>query len=297
MAAFEQLTLLIAAMLLAASLFVQYQISQLASAERLQNRERLLVWWIILFLCVIVFKLGLWAICLLVCGLLVWAVVELHSLFGNNWSRSTLLCLVGVIALISLSLYSTVPYGFIVFALAIVNAAIAYRLSTRSSLSFVVYFSYICLSLFSILLLAKLANGQGVDFSYLLLMLFFMTSLNDIAQYVSGSIFGNRRIAPSLSPNKTVAGLIGGVVVSSVVGAFLLPTLLPLSSLYGFAIGIVIGVAGFLGDLGISKLKRGLRVKDSGNSIAGHGGILDRLDSLLLTAPVFGLVLKLGGQI
>ena len=92
---------------------------------------------------------------------------------------------------------------------------------------------------------------------------------------------------PSVSPNKTVEGLLGGALTTTVIAIFLAPVLTPLVPAHAVAAGLMIGFGGFIGDVTISALKRDLGVKDSGTLIPGHGGLLDRIDSLLFTAPLF----------
>ncbi|MEC4747906.1 phosphatidate cytidylyltransferase [Methylomicrobium sp. Wu6] len=121
----------------------------------------------------------------------------------------------------------------------------------------------------------------------LLLYLVFLTEINDIAQYIWGKSFGRRKISPKVSPNKTVAGFLGGVLTTTVLAIALAPCLTPLTYGEGVVAGLLIGIAGFVGDVTISALKRDIGVKDSGSILPGHGGILDRMDSLTYTAPLF----------
>ena len=121
----------------------------------------------------------------------------------------------------------------------------------------------------------------------LLLLLVLLTELNDIAQYVWGKSFGRRKVSPSVSPGKTWAGLIGGVATTVLVASLLGPWLTIMDCPRAILAGIIIGVSGFFGDLSISAIKRDLNVKDSGSLLPGHGGILDRIDSLTYTAPLF----------
>ncbi|SJM91021.1 putative membrane associated CTP-phosphosubstrate transferase [Crenothrix polyspora] len=121
----------------------------------------------------------------------------------------------------------------------------------------------------------------------LLIYLVFLTEFNDVAQYIWGKSFGRRKIVPKVSPNKTIAGFLGGVITTMVLAVVLAPWLTPLTQLESIGAGILIGIAGFVGDVTISALKRDLGVKDSGSLLPGHGGLLDRLDSLTYTAPLF----------
>jgi phosphatidate cytidylyltransferase len=121
----------------------------------------------------------------------------------------------------------------------------------------------------------------------LVLYLIALTEFNDVFQYLWGKSLGKRRIVPSVSPNKTWAGFVGGVATTTVVAALVAPFLTPMGHWGGAVSGAIIGVAGFFGDLAMSSLKRDLNVKDTGEYIPGHGGVLDRIDSLTYTAPLF----------
>ena len=117
-----------------------------------------------------------------------------------------------------------------------------------------------------------------------------LIELNDVFQYISGNLFGERKITPNISPNKTVEGLIGGIILTT-----LTASLLKYFANIDFQVKFIpyICLIGFLGDIFISALKRRVNLKDSGNLLLGHGGILDRVDSLIFTAPLILLIFKL----
>lgn len=121
----------------------------------------------------------------------------------------------------------------------------------------------------------------------LALFLLVLTELNDVAQYCWGKLLGRHKISPAVSPNKTVEGFVGGVLTTVLLAALLAPWLTPFTRLDALLAGALIAVAGFFGDLSLSALKRDLGIKDSGSLLPGHGGILDRVDSLTYTAPLF----------
>lgn len=121
----------------------------------------------------------------------------------------------------------------------------------------------------------------------LVLFLVGLTESNDIAQYLWGKTLGRIKITPRVSPGKTLAGLLGGVVTTSLLAMLLGPLLTPLSWGMALLAGLLIGITGFFGDVVMSAIKRDIGVKDSGTLLPGHGGLLDRLDSLIFTAPVF----------
>jgi phosphatidate cytidylyltransferase len=116
----------------------------------------------------------------------------------------------------------------------------------------------------------------------------------DIAGYVVGSLIGRRKLVPRISPGKTWEGTIAGFLAAAVavwfVGTQVFSPSLPTGSLVPLALAI--GPAGLIGDLLESMLKRAAGVKDSGTILPGHGGVLDRIDSLLLVAPVVALALN-----
>jgi len=126
------------------------------------------------------------------------------------------------------------------------------------------------------------AGGAG-----LVLFLLFLTEINDVAQYVWGKTLGRHRVIPKISPNKTWEGFLGGVLTTTALSTLLAPWLTPLSRENAVLAGALIGVSGFIGDVTISALKRDIGLKDSGSMLPGHGGILDRIDSLTYTAPLF----------
>jgi phosphatidate cytidylyltransferase len=143
------------------------------------------------------------------------------------------------------------------------------------------------LSHMAFMLVLPAENNPGGGVMGLLIYLVFLTEINDVAQYVWGKSLGKRKIVPKVSPNKTFAGFLGGVFSTAALAVPLAPWLTPLSLYEALGAGLLIGVAGFVGDVTISALKRDLGVKDSGTLLPGHGGILDRLDSLTYTAPLF----------
>lgn len=121
----------------------------------------------------------------------------------------------------------------------------------------------------------------------LLLYLIVLTQLNDVAQFIWGKTIGKRKALPAVSPGKTVGGVLGGIVTTSLVAVLLAPILTQLSLYYAVIAGVIISFFGFIGDVTISAIKRDLGVKDFGTTLPGHGGILDRVDSLTYTAPLF----------
>ena len=120
-----------------------------------------------------------------------------------------------------------------------------------------------------------------------------LIAISDSAQYLAGRAFGRRKLAPSVSPAKTYEGALGGLVASLVVGLWLGPMWGQAASpAQGAALGAALCLAGIMGDLFESLLKRSANVKDSGTMIPGHGGVLDRIDAYLFAIPVYLLFLR-----
>lgn len=130
---------------------------------------------------------------------------------------------------------------------------------------------------------------------YWLLMLTAIVAGSDTGAYYMGRALGKRKLCPSISPKKTVAGGVGGLLAGAL-AAQLINLLLPQSAnpLMLLLVSLVLVVIGMFGDLTESILKRSCGVKDSGTILLGHGGVLDRVDSLLLSGPILYYFLKLG---
>jgi phosphatidate cytidylyltransferase len=121
----------------------------------------------------------------------------------------------------------------------------------------------------------------------LLMYLVFLTQSGDVVQFIAGKSLGRNKVVPRVSPNKTWEGLIAGLVSTVILAVVLAPWLTPLDHREGLLAGLLIGLAAFVGDVTISAMKRDLGVKDTGTLLPGHGGVLDRVDSLIFAAPLF----------
>jgi phosphatidate cytidylyltransferase len=136
--------------------------------------------------------------------------------------------------------------------------------------------------------LGYMANDR--DYRPILLMLLLAVEANDVFAYITGKTFGRRKLAPHTSPNKTVGGALGALVLTTalvmVLGRYVFAGQDEMQgTLCLLTLGVIISVVGQLGDLVLSSIKRDLGLKDMGATIPGHGGLLDRFDSLLLVAP------------
>ncbi|GAA1952835.1 phosphatidate cytidylyltransferase [Catenulispora subtropica] len=142
------------------------------------------------------------------------------------------------------------------------------------------------LASFAVLMLAQ-------DAGYKRVILFLTLPIaNDTGGYATGVFFGKHKLAPKISPGKTWEGLVGSLIVTAVVAAVGITTMLDGKAWQGVALGAAAVASATLGDLVESVIKRDLGIKDMSNLIPGHGGIMDRLDSMLATAPVAWLLLS-----
>ena len=125
-----------------------------------------------------------------------------------------------------------------------------------------------------------------------IVVLILLTACNDVGGYATGVFLGRHAMAPSVSPKKSWEGMAGSLAMSAAGGVLAVPLLLGGAPLVGALLGLAVAGAATLGDLGESMLKRDLGVKDMGSLLPGHGGLMDRLDSLLPTAAVVYLLLS-----
>ncbi len=133
--------------------------------------------------------------------------------------------------------------------------------------------------------LGYLANSPHA-YGYLLYLL-FAVEINDVAAYTCGKLFGQHKLRENISPNKTLEGSLGAIAISMTIPwlmSFSFPHFDPIHLILA---GLIVGVGGQLGDLVISYIKRDIGIKDMGSVIRGHGGILDRVDSMIFVAPIF----------
>jgi phosphatidate cytidylyltransferase len=144
-----------------------------------------------------------------------------------------------------------------------------------------------CMSYIAALYMLPQNTNPNGGAAGLILYLLFLNQLNDAAQFFWGKNFGKHKIVPTVSPNKTAEGFIGGGATTVIVALLLAPYITPFSHKDAFLVGLIIAIAGFIGDVIMSALKRDIGVKDTGQLLPGHGGLLDRIDSLLFTTPLY----------
>ncbi len=148
------------------------------------------------------------------------------------------------------------------------------------------------LCVFSLSHLANLINLDDLHTVFieplgLMTYLIVLSQANDVFQFIWGKLLGRHKILSLVSPNKTVEGFLGGILSTTLLAALIGPILTIMSIELCIFSGMLIGLTGFLGDALMSSIKRDMKVKDFGSFIPGHGGILDRVDSLVIAAPIF----------
>jgi phosphatidate cytidylyltransferase len=142
-----------------------------------------------------------------------------------------------------------------------------------------------CISHVPALLLLDIPGYAGQN-ALLLFYMLLVVQLSDVLQYVFGKIFGKTKIAPVVSPSKTVEGFVGGAAGATLIGAAMW-WITPFTPLQAAGMAFVTVLMGFLGGLVLSAVKRSLGAKDWGTMIRGHGGMMDRMDSVSFAAPIF----------
>jgi phosphatidate cytidylyltransferase len=142
-----------------------------------------------------------------------------------------------------------------------------------------------CVSHVPALLYLQIPGFEGRNVM-LIAYLIFVVQLSDVMQYVWGKLLGRTQIAPTISPAKTWEGLVGGALTATLVGTALW-WMTPFTMVQAAGICLLLTLMGFFGGLVMSAIKRDRGVKDWGHLIAGHGGFIDRLDSVIFAAPIF----------
>lgn len=158
-------------------------------------------------------------------------------------------------------------------------------LERTAKIQWAVMITIYCISHAPALLLLDIPGYEGGN-ALLLFYLVLVVQLSDVLQYVFGKLFGKTKIAPVVSPSKTVEGFVGGAASATLIGAAMW-WVTPFSPMQSAAMAFVIVLMGFLGGLTLSAVKRSLGAKDWGTMIHGHGGVMDRMDSVVFAAPIF----------
>ena len=235
------------------------------------------------------------------CALTIGTAIALHEFFrmidktpGTGIHiLSVLTCLIPVLAAADGRPAEVLIGGYLAL-LGLVMLTVFFYTRFTAPLAFLIHSGF---SVFYIALCASflvLLRFQPAGSSWLLLLV-AVTAGADTGAYYSGRAFGKKKLCPSISPAKTINGALGGiltaVIAATLLGVFLLPEI---GSLRLALTAALLSVVSIGGDLAESIIKRGTGIKDSGTLLSAHGGLLDRVDSLLLTAPLLYLLLSSG---
>jgi phosphatidate cytidylyltransferase len=267
------------------------------SATLVNLNQRIKAWWVMVALIAIAFLFGKDGMIVLFALISFAALREFvtltHSRRSDHW---VLLGMFGIIIPMQYWLVWTEWYGLFtifipVYCFLIMPAITALHGDTERFLEriaaqqWAVMMAVYCVSHVPALMTLPI---PGYENRGLLLIAFLIITVqgSDVLQYIFGKLFGKHRFSPTVSPSKTWEGLIGGLLSASALGA-LLSGLTPFSPLEAAGVAFLACLMGFLGGLVASAIKRDQGVKDWGHLIEGHGGMMDRADSLVFAAPVF----------
>ncbi|MGA2794784.1 MAG: phosphatidate cytidylyltransferase [Roseiarcus sp.] len=177
-------------------------------------------------------------------------------------------------------------YGFLLLpAVAALAQDTEHFLERSAKIQWGVMIAVYCISHVPALLLLDIPGHAGEN-PLLMFYLILVVQMSDVLQYVFGKLFGKTKIAPVVSPSKTVEGFVGGAASATLIGAAMW-WITPFTPLQSAGMSAIIVVMGFLGGLVLSAVKRSLGAKDWGAMIEGHGGVMDRMDSVSFAAPIF----------
>jgi phosphatidate cytidylyltransferase len=260
-------------------------------------KARVNAWWVMIGVLAVTFALGETVTLIVFAFVSFFALREFITLTPTRASDYLPLLLAffvilpGQYLLIAYDQYGTfaifIPvYGFLLLPAVATFAGDTHEFLERSAkLQWATMITIYCISYAPALLLLKIPGYENSN-ALLLLYLLLIVQLSDVLQYVFGKLFGRTKLAPVVSPSKTVEGLLGGGLMTTLVGGSLY-WITPFTWWQATAVSFVIVAAGVLGGLTLSAMKRGLGAKDWGVMIEGHGGMLDRMDSVSFAAPFF----------
>lgn len=259
--------------------------------------QRTLSWWVIVTIATVCLFLNDIVATLSLMTLSIFAFHEITSKYNLSKSHSRILRIsyIAIPIQYALAYYDMfdvflvfIPvFGF--FALSLRSIATGATQDVSKSIGVVHWSLMMTVFTFSHIALLYHHNLPGIPTEQRYALVFFLivvTELNDVFQFTWGKLFGKNKITPEVSPKKTVEGLAGGVI-SSIALAYSMANFIGVTSAQAVILGCLISLIGFFGDITFSAVKRDLNIKDLGTSIPGHGGLLDRVDSLALTSMAF----------
>lgn len=269
--------------------------SGLAVVDNLNARVR--AWWILVVIFAVAFLLGKVATIVLFALVSFFALREFLTLTptrAGDYRALSLAFFVLIPAqyyLIGIAWYELfsifIPvYGFLLLpSLSVLTQDAEHFLERSAKIQWGVMVTIYCISHVPALLLLDIPGYTGQN-ALLLFYMLLVVQMSDVLQYVFGKIFGKTKIAPVVSPSKTVEGFVGGAVGATLIGAGMW-WITPFTPLQAAGMAFITVLMGFLGGLVLSAVKRDLGAKDWGTMIKGHGGMMDRMDSVSFAAPVF----------
>lgn len=260
-------------------------------------RLRIWSWWVMIGLLVVALASGWIGVTLLFAGVSFVALRELLSLAPLRredrlivlWAYLTIPLSYGLVALNQYGIYLVaIPVWFFLvtpFLMALGGQTRAYLTTVAT----VTWATLACVYTLGVIPLLMRAPDEGAPAGAvgMVFLLLLATEANDVLQYCCGKLFGRRKILPSVSPNKTWEGFLGGWLLTAALIYGLAPVFTPLQPVHAAVVAVLLPLAGFAGDVTMSAVKRDLGVKDTSRFIPGHGGMLDRIDSLTFTAPLY----------
>jgi phosphatidate cytidylyltransferase len=259
-------------------------------------KSRTNAWWVMVTIFAVAFVLGSTATLILFAFASFFALREFLTLTPTRPGdhRPLVLCFFVLIpsqyALIGYEQYGTFAILIPVYAFLLLPSVAAFAADTQDFLArcakiqWAIMICIYCISYAPALLLLEISGYA--DNALLLFYLVLIVQLSDVLQYVFGKLFGRTKLAPQVSPSKTVEGLVGGGLSATAIGGAMW-WITPFTWQQSTAMAFAIVVMGFFGGLTLSAVKRSLGAKDWGVMIEGHGGMLDRMDSVSFAAPVF----------
>jgi len=266
--------------------------------------DRINAWWVMVGLVALAFAFGKTGVIILFGLLSLLALREFVTLTYTRRSDYLALAMVFYVALPMqyaliwiewYGLYSIfIPvYGFLFLPIITALRADTTRFLGRiAQVQWALMLAVFCLSHVPALVTLSIPGFEGREI-LLIAFLVIVVQSSDVLQYIWGKLLGKHKVAPSLSPSKTWEGLVGGVLSATALGAGLW-WITPFTPLQAAGIAFAINLMGFFGGLVMSAIKRDHGVKDWGHLIAGHGGVLDRLDSVIFSAPIFFHIVRYG---
>jgi phosphatidate cytidylyltransferase len=287
----------LAVVLVVASLAVLFLQKTKPDRDWTELRLRVQSWWGMIAVVALALALGWAAITVLFAAVSFVALREVLSLAPLRredrlivlWAYLTVPLTYGLVALDQYRIYLVaIPVWFFLvtpFLMAIAGQTRAY-LATVATITWAVIVCVFNLAVLPLLMKVP-AEEAPAGAAGLVFLLLLTTEANDVFQFLCGKAFGRRKILPTVSPNKTWEGFVGGWILTAAAFWLLAPVFTPLSVWQAAVVAALLPVAGLAGDVTMSAVKRDLGVKDTSRLIPGHGGLLDRIDSLTFTAPLF----------